>query len=47
MAGNDEKKKTLDATIAKLEKDFWKGAWKLENQGSCCGRDSSCRLFES
>ena len=36
MAGNDEKKKALDAAIAKLEKDFGKG-----------GRDSSYRLFES
>ena len=25
MAGNDEKKKALDAAIAKLEKDFGKG----------------------
>ncbi len=31
MAGNDEKKKALDAAIAKLEKDFGKGTvMKLE-----------------
>ena len=49
MAGNDEKKKALDAAIAKLEKDFGKGAvMKLGESGSsCCGRDSSYRLFES
>ena len=29
MAGNDEKKKALDAAIAKLEKDFGKGSYRL------------------
>ena len=52
MAGNDEKKKALDAAIAKLEKDFGKGAVMGLGQNeairsSCCGRDSSYRLFES
>ena len=49
MAGNDEKKKALDAAIAKLEKDFGKGAvMKLGESGAhVAGRDSSYRLFES
>ena len=35
MAGNDEKKKALDAAIAKLEKDFGKGAvMKLGESGA-------------
>lgn len=35
MAGNDEKKKALDAAIAKLEKDFGKGAvMKLGESGT-------------
>ena len=35
MAGNDEKKKALDAAIAKLEKDFGKGTvMKLGDPGA-------------
>ena len=35
MAGNDEKKKALDAAIAKLEKDFGKGTvMKLGEPGA-------------
>ena len=38
LANNEEKKKALDAAIAKLEKDFGKGA--------CSCRDSSYRMSE-
>ena len=46
---NEEKKKALDAAIAKLEKDFGKGAvMKLGDSGSSCEcGDGSYRLFES
>ena len=43
---NEEKKKALDAAIAKLEKDFGKGAcdapWRFKR--SCGGRDSAHRM---
>ncbi len=49
MAGNDEKKKALDAAIAKLEKDFGKGAvMKLGESGAHVAVETvPDRLFES
>ena len=45
---SDEKKKALDAAIAKLEKDFGKGTVMKLGEGShvCC-RDGSYRVSES
>ena len=46
MAVNEEKKKALDAAIAKLEKDFGKGAvMRLGIQCTCGRRDSTYRVF--
>ena len=45
LANNEEKKKALDAAIAKLEKDFGKGAVRI--RGACSCRDSSYRMSES
>ena len=42
---SDEKKKALDAAIAKLEKDFGKGT--VMRGQSCCCRDGSYRVSES
>ena len=45
LANNEEKKKALDAAIAKLEKDFGKGA-VMRIRGACSCRDSSYRMSE-
>ena len=43
MANNEDKKKALDAAIAKLEKDFGKGTvMKLGDPAAQIGR-ASCR----
>lgn len=48
LANNEEKKKALDAAIAKLEKDFGKGAVMQAGRirGACSCRDSSYRMSE-
>ena len=48
MANNEDKKKALDAAIAKLEKDFGKGTvMKLGDPAAqVCSGDNSDRIFK-